>query len=208
MSRAFEPPARTNARVCLGSLIALTLLSYIFYTPFEVWTYLRFLLPAYPALFVLMAMGIRVICNKLPVPLRAPAGIVICALSLAGTFMFARDQFIFAARAFHQRHIRAAEYVSEHTPERAVILCAEHSGSLRYYAHRITLRYDLLAEDKLDTAVNELRLKGYHPYIVVDDWEEQHFRQRFATKNRVGNLNWSPLATMKTNPEVRIYEPP
>jgi hypothetical protein len=202
---AFPSHTRTNARLCLGSLIGFTLMSYVFYTPFELWTYLRFLMPAYPALFVSMAIGIRFTCEKLPIPLRAAAAAAICIICLASTFIFTRDQFIFSVAKFEQRHIRSAEYVTQLTPETAVILCAEHSGSVRYYAHRITLRFDALHEDGLDAALSELRAKGYQSYIVVDDWEEQDFRKRFAAKNRAGRLDWSPIATVKTNPEVRIY---
>ena len=202
----FPVQTRTHARLCLASLLVLTLISYIFYSPFDSWTYLRFLLPAYPAMFVLMAMGIRFICAKLPIPLRAAAAMLICVICLAATFIFTRDQFIFEARTFQRRQIQAAEYVAELTPKTAVIICAEHSGSLRYYAHRITLRYDLLSEDKLDAALEELRAKGYRPYIVLDDWEEREFRKRFAAKNDAGRLDWNPIVTVKTNPEVRIYD--
>jgi hypothetical protein len=204
--RVFPSDTRTTARLCLASLLGLTLISYIFYSPFDSWTYLRFLLPAYPAMFVLMAMGIRFICGKLLIPLRAPAVMLTCILCLASAFMFTRDQFIFAARRFQQRYIQAAEYVAELTPQTAVIVCAEHSGSLRYYAHRITLRYDLLSPDTLDAALGELRAKGYRPYIVLDDWEEREFRKRFASKNEAGRLDWNPIVTVKTNPEVRIYD--
>jgi hypothetical protein len=202
----FLPHARTNARLCLASLLGLTLISYIFYSPFDSWTYLRFLLPAYPAMFVLMAMGIRFICRKLPVPLRAGTAMLICIVCLASAFIFTRDQFIFAARRFEQRYIQAAEYVAELTPATAVIVCAAHSGSLRYYAHRITLRYDLVSDDMLDAALEQLRANGYRPYIVLDDWEEREFRKRFASKNDAGRLDWNPIVTVKTNPEVRIYD--
>jgi hypothetical protein len=138
--------------------------------------------------------------------LQPAAAMLVCIICLASAYIFTRDQFIFDARKFQRRHIQAAEYVAELTPETAVIICAEHSGSLRYYAHRITLRYDLLAEEKLDAALKELRAKGYHPYIVVDDWEEREFRKRFASKNDAGRLDWHPIITVKTNPEVRIYD--
>lgn len=207
VSGALRPGIQTKARLCLGSLLVLTLVSYIFYFRFDVWTYLRFLLPAYPALFVLMAAGIRFACRKLPVPVRAAAALLVCTVCLAASFRFARDQFIFTSRDFERRHIRAAEYVAQLTSETAIIICVQHSGSLRYYAHRITLRYDSLYAHRLDTTLNELRAKGYRPYIVVDDWEEPEFRKRFAAKSRAGRLDWKPLVTVKTNPEVRIYDP-
>ena len=48
--RENSPTASTRA--CLGAFIVLTFFSYLFYATFNNWFYLRFLLPAYPALLV------------------------------------------------------------------------------------------------------------------------------------------------------------
>ena len=92
------------------------------------------------------------------------------------------------------------------TPQTAVVLAVQHSGSVRYYANRITLRYDWLADDHLDVAIQDLTARGYHPFLVLDDWEETEFRNRFAPHSRMGKLDWPPLARVKGNPEVRIYD--
>ena len=47
-----DDTAGVSPRACLGALVGLTFLSYLFYATFDHWFYLRFLLPAYPALFV------------------------------------------------------------------------------------------------------------------------------------------------------------
>src|SRR4030095_1397738 len=44
--------------VALAVLIAAVWFCYLFYNPFDVWWYLRFLLPAFPAMFVLTAVGV------------------------------------------------------------------------------------------------------------------------------------------------------
>jgi hypothetical protein len=122
-------------------------------------------------------------------------------------FTFARDQYVFTQRSFEQRYVRAARYVDQLTPPNAVIFAMQHSGSIRYYAHRITLRYDWLYDHRLDAAIRELKDKGYRSYIVLDDWEEVEFRKKFARLNRVGRLDWKPLVIVRTNPEVRIFDP-
>lgn len=203
---ALRSDDQAKVRRCLGSILALTLVSYIFYSQFDVWMYLRFMLPAYPALFVLMAAGIRFVCQRVPSPIRAFVTLLICVVSLAASFSFAKDQYIFTSRAFEQRYIRGAEYVAQATPANAVVLSAQHSGSVRFYGHRITLRFDALDGDQLDATLNELRAKGYDPYLIVDgDWEEGVFRERFATASRAGRLDWAPLGIVKSNPEVRVY---
>jgi hypothetical protein len=98
--------------------------------------------------------------------------------------------------------------VASRTPQKAIVLSVQHSGSVRYYANRITLRYDWLPADALDAAVHELTSKGYSPYLVVDDWEQKEFQSRFAPANRLGRLDWAPLARVSGSPEVRIFQLP
>jgi hypothetical protein len=86
------------------------------------------------------------------------------------------------------------------------VLAVQHSGSVRYYADRVTLRYDRLPRTGLDTAIHDLRSKGYQPYIVLDDWEEADFKGRFAEASRAGRLDWPPLVRVAGHPEVRIYD--
>ena len=194
------------ARRTLGALLALTLVSYAFYGVFNHWFYLRFLLPALPALFVLWAAAVRFICLKLPHEARVPAAAVLCAVVVLAGIKTGREEGIFRQREYEQRHIRAAELVAASTPPAAAIIALQHSGSVRYYADRITLRYDWLSEKHLDAAIRDLQQKGYHPFAVVDDWEENDIRNRFGAHNRAGRLDWPPLARVKGNPEVRVYD--
>ena len=62
------------------------------------------------------------------------------------------------------------------------------------------MRYDWLVEDHLDAAVHDLATRGYHAYVVVDDWEETEFRRRFAPHSRLGRLDWPPLARVTGRP--------
>ncbi len=197
----------SSARACLAMLMVATLVSYVFYSPFNAWFYLRFLLPALPAMFVLMAAAIRFGALTLPLPARAPVATLVCLGCVALGFRFTRDQFLFNQREFEQRHVRAAQYVDRLTPPDAVILAVQHSGSIRYYAHRISLRYDWLPVNRLDAVILELAATGHKPYIVVDDWEEAEFRRRFSETSRVGQLDWRPLSRVLGNPEVRIFDP-
>jgi hypothetical protein len=73
-----------------------------------------------------------------------------------------------------------------------MIMASIHAGSLRYYAGRGTLRFDLLHEDWLDRAASWLDAHGRHPYVLIEDWEMDGFRKRFAGKNRLGDLGLAP----------------
>jgi hypothetical protein len=195
-----------SARVCLLAMMALTFVSYVFYAQFENWTYLRFLLPGYPALFVSMAAAMRIICLRLPLPARLPAAILLISVAALLSFRFARDQYVFDWRTHEQRYVHAAARAAELTPKEAVLFSSQHSGSLRYYAHRLTLRYDLLAGELLDSAIRELEEKGRPSFLGIDVWEQMDFRKRFSGDNRTGGLDWAPLARVTGPPDVLIYD--
>jgi len=197
------------ARACLAALLGLTFVSYLFYAVFSHWFYLRFLLPAFPALFVLMAAGLRTICARLPVEARVPIAACLCAALVPYGFNVGSNAGIFRQADFERRHVRAAAEVAARTPATAAILAVQHSGSVRYYANRITLRYDWMAPDRLDAVIRDMTALGHHPFIVVDGWEEAEFRARFGPHSPAGRLDWSPLAQVSGNteiPDVRLYD--
>ena len=195
-----------SPRACLAALVGLTWLSYLFYATFDHWFYLRFLLPAYPALFILVAAAIRWVALKLPVDARVSAAAIVCAMMIPFGINVGRNEGIFRVAAFEGRHVRAANEIASRTPADAIVLSVQHSGSVRYYANRITVRYDWLEDGALDTVIRDLTAKGRRAYLVVDDWEEKEFRARFGPANRAGRLDWAPIARVSGSPEVRIFE--
>lgn len=201
-----EDRGAVSPRACLAAIVGLTFLSYLFYANFDHWFYLRFLLPAYPVLFVLVAVALRWLALKLPVAARVPAVALACAVMIPFGVNVARRENVFNVAAYEQRHVRAAREVESRTPADAIVLAVQHSGSVRYYANRITLRYDWLAENALDSALRDAAAKGHRAYLVVDDWEEKEFRDRFSPANRAGRLDWAPIARVAGSTEVRIFE--
>jgi len=201
-----ERTAGISPRECLGVLIGLTFLSYLFYAVFDHWFYLRFLLPAYPALFVLMAAALIWLSQKLPAEARVTFVALICAVMMGYGVHMGRNTGIFNVAQGEQRHVRAAAEVASRTPDNAVVLSVQHSGSVRYYAHRTTLRYDWLPADDLDAAVHDLAAKGHPAFLVVDDWEQKEFQTRFSPTNRLGRLDWAPIARVSSLPAVLIFQ--
>ena len=201
-----EDRPAVSPRACLAAIVGLMFVSYLFYANFDHWFYLRFLLPAYPALFVLAAAALRWLALKLPVAGRVPAVALVCAVMIPFGVNVARGAYVFNIAAYEQRHVRAAREVESRTPADAIVLSVQHSGSVRYYANRITLRYDWLEENALDSALRDVAAKGHRAYLVVDDWEEKEFRARFSPANRAGRLDWAPIARVTGGTEVRIFD--
>jgi hypothetical protein len=200
-----EGTAGMPPRECLGALIGLTFVSYLFYAVFDHWYYLRFLLPAYPALFVLMAAGVVWVSQRLPVEARVTVAAIVCVAMMGFGVNVARSAEIFNP-AYERRHIRAAAEVASRTPEKTVVLSVQHSGSVRYYARRMTLRYDWLPADQLETVIRDLAAKGYQTWLVVDDWELKEFQARFGPASPVGRVDWAPVARVSGNQEVLIFQ--
>jgi hypothetical protein len=77
----------------------------------------------------------------------------------------------------------------------SVILSMSHSGSLRYYAGRMTMRYDLLDSDWLDRSIEWLVQQGAHPYLLVNDWELPRFAERFQAQHASALAKAPPIFT-------------
>jgi hypothetical protein len=181
---------------------------YLFYIPFDDWWYVRFIQPMFPPLFVLMVAGlvglltpVQRIAPQLAVPLTA---LLVGLLAWRGV-RFAEERGASVVWRAEQRYSEAGEYVKANLPERAAILAVQHSGSVRYYSGRLSVRFDLLQPTDLDLVVQDLRRLGYEPYFVLDEGEEAMFRDRFGKYSALGALDWAPVAA-PFDGGVRIYD--
>ena len=204
--RALLPPARVAfARLLLGGSMLVVLLSYLFYQPFDVWWYLRFLLPMWPVMMLLTAAALESIARRWLRPVY-PVAIARGRRVLAWHGVrIGVDRSAFDLGLSERRYVDVARFVAAHTDPDAVILSVQHSGSLRLYADRLTLRYDALDPLWLDRVVAHLQSIGRRPYYVLDGGEVDAFRQRFGAANRSGALDWPPVATLRRH--HRVYDP-
>jgi hypothetical protein len=200
------PPARIpNARLLLGGSLLVVLLSYLFYQPFDVWWYLRFLLPMWPIAMLLTAAGIDSIARLWPRRVYRPAIAAAVLLLAWHGVRTAIDRSAFDLGRSERRYIDVARFIAAHTDPDAVILSVQHSGSLRLYADRLTLRYDALDPLWLDRAIAYLQASGRRPYYVLDGGEVAAFRERFGASSQLGKLDWPPLATLGGT--IAVYDP-
>lgn len=216
-------------RVLAGSTILVVLLSYLFYLPFDAWWYLRFFLPIWPLLMLLTAAGLEAVARRAltatSVPdghlrpsrqgRRSPEGASRWAAPVAGVIVWvlawhgvrtAADRSAFDLARGDRKYVNVARFVAEHTDPNAVIFSRLHSGSLRLYAGRLTLRWDALDAPWLDGAVAHLQSVGRRPYFVLDGDEVEEFKARFAGSSGLGALAWRPMAQLST-PPVFVYDP-
>jgi hypothetical protein len=197
-------PPRAVAISWLGFCLAV-LLSYVFYRPFEDARSLRFLLPAFPPLFVLTVAALAGLLRPLGRAAPVLVMIIVSAVSL-GRAHSAMERRIFERAGSEQHYVDIGRYVASRLPERAVFISMQHSGSLRYYSGRLTLRYDWILRQRLEWLVTELRRLGYHPYILLEEWEVPRFRAKFQDSTPLGALDWPPRAVHRRSGSS-IYDP-
>ncbi len=206
-ARLDQPSPRTIGVVWL-CFIATIFLSYLFYLPFDEWWYLRFLLPAYPPILVLSSAAlVRLLTpfTRVAPDAKGFAAAAVVALVARHGVDYAVNRGAPDLWRAEQRYLTVGEYVAT-LPDRAVLICMQHSGAARYYSGRITVRYDVMRPTDLDLVLAELRRLGYYPYLVLDDWEEPTFRDRFKGRSALAALDWTPVAQLHSN-QVRIYDP-
>jgi hypothetical protein len=113
---------------------------------------------------------------------------------------------VFSLGEIEGRYQTVATLVSLNTDPTGIILSQQHSGSIRYYAGRNILRYDVLDPAWLDRAVAWLQAHHIHPYLVLDDWERIDFQHRFASQNTLGRLTYSPFIVSESGITTSLYD--
>jgi hypothetical protein len=73
------------------------------------------------------------------------------------------------------KYAAAAAWGRLRSEEGSVVLAGQHSGSMRFYSGRITLRADGLDKEWLDRAVEWLTERGHHVYALLEEEEVPRF---------------------------------
>ena len=200
LRKSASPDAARIARFGLSFSLVL-FLSYLWYTPYDNWTYLRFLLPAYPLL--LAAAAAVFTCLAPTAPRRRPLAFVTLAVLLSAVGLW-QGRAAFSVRAGESRALAAARFAAA-LPENAAIIANQHSGSIRYYANRVTLRYEWLEPDVYTEAIDYLHSIGRPVFVVLDDFERDIFRARYAS---VTDVSWLDKPILVAAKRVYFYAVP
>ena len=123
--------------------IALMLVPYLLYTPFDVWWFLRFLLPAFPLIFILTADGLLWMTSPLSSRWRPIAIVTGCAWMVFHGLRFSQEHAVSGLGRGEQRYADVGHFIAQQLPAKSVCLAMQHSGSIRYYSHCMPLRYDI-----------------------------------------------------------------
>lgn len=199
---------RGCGRVALAGTLSISAVfaTYFAYTVFDDWWYIRFLLPALPMLIVFMTIALFTVALWLSPAHGRVAATIGCALLASWYMDVAHRRHAMDLRALEARFRTTGEYARHALPPNAIVLAVQQSGSVRFYGGTPTLSWDGIDAAALDSVIAALRTQGLMPFIVLEDAEEQSFRERFATQQS-GQLDWPPATEIHGRVRVRIYDP-
>jgi len=193
--------ARTwHARWCVA-FAACVFACYVCYLPFDNWTYLRFLLPAIPMLVVAASETLVTFVRRHGLP----NGVVLAAALILACVGLWQGRAAFSIGSVEARY-RAAADVVRTLPADAVVVSNLHSGSIRSYANRMTLRYEWLGANEYADALRTLRGHGHQLYALLDGAEVAEFRTRYQGVADLAWMDGLPLDVI--NGSVYLYAIP
>ena len=173
--------ARPEPRWKPAAILAAVILPYLLYLPFDHWETLRFLLPGIVPLTMLVAGGLMRIARLPRRPAVTAAVIAAFVAIVAGrSEILLRASSVWEIAAMEARYPLAGEWINVNTPQTSVVMANQHSGSLRWYGKRQTIRWDFISPDALVTTVRDLQSRGATVYVALEGDEVAMFDQRFA----------------------------
>jgi hypothetical protein len=174
---AARPEPRGKPMAVLGGVAA----PYLLYLPFDHWETLRFLLPGLVPMTILVADGLIKIARS---PRnRVTTAAITCAFLaiIAGrSEMLLRTSSAWEIATLEERYPLAGSWINFNTPVSSVVLANQHSGSLRWYGKRQTLRWDILAPENLVQTIRDLESRGATVYVALEGAEVAMFDSKFA----------------------------
>jgi Dolichyl-phosphate-mannose-protein mannosyltransferase len=195
--------ARPEPRWKPAAILAGVALPYLFYLPFDHWETLRYLLPGIVPLTALVAAGLMHIARTPRTP--AVTAVVIAAVVaiVAGrSESLLRASSVWDIASLEARYPLAGEWINVNTPPTSVVMANQHSGSLRWYGKRQTIRWDFIAPEQLVVTVRDLQSRGATVYVALEGDEVAMFDRRFVQVidllqvdhvGRVRNVNFRRL---------------
>ena len=126
----------------VGWFLAFVALYSCYFCAGETWWYLRFLLPAFPAIIIVGLLAWQRIFERLPdkTTWLAPTFLVVC---LTWQYNLDRQLNVPSIRDEERNYWLAGKWLREHAPSDAILLTWQLSGAVLYYNTQPIVRWDL-----------------------------------------------------------------
>jgi hypothetical protein len=205
-SRRLWPAAPGRHMVVVAAVFTAVLWGmYFVYMVFDVWWYLRFLLASWPLIMAGIGALAVLLTRWRPAITRPVVAAGIVALGCCGVYQSYRYG-VFDIWRIERRFIAAGKIAEKWTVPNSVIITGQHSGSLRYYAGRMTMRYDMIEHDDVDRVVDWLRNQGVHVYLLVERWELEDIDTRYDRTRTMDAIETAPLVIFNDPGEFWLFD--
>lgn len=162
---------------------------YLPYLEFEEWTFLRFLLPAFPAMLAGLGAVMAHLARRAWSPPVAAAAIAIVTVSVAAVEVRFADK-VGATREMiaHEPFARAVDFART-LPRNTILVSNSFSGTLHFYTGRDVLRYEVVSSQEMDSVLDALRAQGHPLYFIGHDFEVGTFKRLFSGSRAAAGLD-------------------
>ncbi|NOT63272.1 MAG: YfhO family protein, partial [Acidobacteria bacterium] len=186
----FTPQAALRHRWLIASWFVGLFLFYCCYLIYEGWFYLRFLLPAIPALILgfLLTMQRMQAWWEQRLPTVASRRLIrgsatlLCLIVWGVEIKMVMEHGVLGAQAEQYVNLRSVRWAHQKLPSNAVIISHEMSGALRFYTNRPILRWDHTFPQQWPMLTQQLTEKGWRFYALLMPHEVKDAQERLAGK--------------------------
>ena len=116
-----------------------------------------------------------------------------------------RTSSVWDIQNLEARYPLVGQWFQVNTPTTSVAIAGQHSGSLRWYGNRQTLRWDLLEPEELIPTVRELEAHGATVYAALEGTEQQGFDAKFSKE--LARLSVDSVGRIRNVSFLRIKTP-
>ena len=200
----FLPVRRRRSARALAAFAVLVVAAYLVYAAFDQWSYLRFLLPALAVLAIFTGIALAAWVERWPIAMRAPLFTALMLGIAAHGIWVARSLDTFKLAGQLRRVAHVGEFISRTLPESALLVAGEQSGAMRYYTGRPILRWEAATPKAVLDVMIALQRTNRPIYFVLDAWEHEPFRAKFANVP-AAVLDWPPMLDAGTSHRTRLW---
>lgn len=202
---ALSQSAATVA-LAAAAMATLNLALILPYLNFAQWTYLRFLLPAMTALFVLLGGAVVWAARWLSGWARPLAALAALPAALVVWQGLPQVRLAFNEYQATRSVLLMGHYLRAALPPDVVILSFMHSGPAAYYTGRPIVRLDIVQPD-LDAVIAELQHQGFRPMLLIDEVIESPHMARIFPQSAFNRLDWPPRAAFSAFGSIWLMDP-
>jgi hypothetical protein len=178
-----------------SGLLSWVSIFFLFYATYsftrETWWYLRFLLPAFPALIILLMHVLNRWALSCP-KLRHVGWLALFLIDVSWNWHWTVKLTALDIGYGEKVYPETCDYILKTIPNSSVIFCMQESGAIFYYTEHPIVRWDCISADNFTAIESACAHARRRIYMVLFPFEEEEAVKRFrgATWKRMGTVRF------------------